>query len=86
MSEEVVKQLQPLHKQLETLVKREPDLVWEDDEIVEGNGMLRKYGERLVKHDPNIDTTFGIRAQKIRNLNLGTKRYPLMIIIIPSKT
>ena len=46
--DEVVKQLQPLHKQLEALVKREPDLVTEDDEKVENNDMLRKYVERLV--------------------------------------
>ena len=42
MREEVVKQLPPLHKQLEALVKREPDLVLEDDDRVEQNDMLRK--------------------------------------------
>ena len=70
--EEVVKQLQPLHKQLEALVKREPDLVIEDDEKVEHNDMLRKYVERLVSHDPNIDTTFGIRYED-HKLKIGNK-------------
>ena len=41
MREEVVKQLQPLHKQLEALVKQESDLVLEYDERVEYNGMLK---------------------------------------------
>tara|TARA_Y100000310_G_C20493038_1_gene720180 strand:- start:19 stop:885 length:867 start_codon:yes stop_codon:yes gene_type:complete len=70
--EEVVKQLQPLHKQLEAMVKREPDLVIKDDERVEHNDMLRKYVERLVGHDPNIDTTFGIRYED-HKLKIGNK-------------
>ena len=72
MHEEVVKQLQPQHKQLEALVKREPDLVIEDDESVEHNDMLRKYVGRLVGQDPDIDTTFGIRYEH-HKIKIGNK-------------
>ena len=72
MRKEVVKQLQALHKQLETLVKQEPDLVLEDEERVEHNVMLKKYIERLMGQDPDIDTTFGIRYED-QKLKIGNK-------------
>ena len=72
MHEEVVKQLQPLHKQLEAVVKQEPNLVLEDEERVEHNVMLKKYIERLMGQDPDIDTTFGIRYVD-QKLKIGNK-------------
>ncbi len=72
MREEVVKQLQPLHKQLEALVKQEPYLVLEDEERVEHNVLLKKYIERLMGQDPDIDTTFDIRYED-QKLKIGNK-------------
>ena len=65
MREEVVKQLQPLHQQLERIaVKQEPDLLdLSDISVDDDKVLLKNYLTKLMTRDNTIDTTFGIRYE-----------------------
>jgi hypothetical protein len=76
MREEVVKQLQPLHQQLERIaVKQEPDLLDLSDISVEDDKVLLKnYLTKLMARDNTIDTAFGIRVEN-NILKIGNKTF-----------